>query len=165
MGRVRVLFVCLGNICRSPTAQGIFQSMIEEKGLEDRIEIDSAGTGDWHIGRAPDPRAQKHGLEAGYDITSLRARQVQIADFDSFDYLIAMDRQNYADLEHMKPDGFTGHLKLLMDFTNQSEQQDVPDPYSFGAEAFRYAIELIEEGCAGLLNVIQKDQSARPIER
>lgn len=163
---VGVLFVCLGNICRSPTAEGVFRSQVQEAGLDKLISIDSAGTGDWHIGHSPDPRAIKHGLEAGYDITELRARQVSALDFPQFNYLIAMDRQNLLDLELMRPDDFTGYLGLLLDLSpakgsllaegslSAEGSRDVPDPYTLDAEGFRRAIKLIESGCANLLRHI-----------
>ncbi len=161
---VRVLFVCLGNICRSPTAEGIFRSRVESAQLEDSIYIDSAGTGDWHIGKAPDPRATKHGLEAGYDISQLRARLVRPDDFGEFDYILAMDRQNLSDLEEMRPADFTGRLLLLLDLDVSAAAEDVPDPYSLDASGFKRAISLIEGGCDALLLDIQhhllKEKSA-----
>jgi protein-tyrosine phosphatase len=153
---VRVLFVCLGNICRSPTAEGIFRTRVQAAQLEQQIYIDSAGTGDWHVGKSPDSRAQKYGLEAGYDIGDLRARQVSAKDFGEFDYIVAMDRQNLSDLEAMQPTDFSGSLSLLLDFDTSAGSDDVPDPYSLDASGFKRAISLIEGGCDALLLDIQQ---------
>jgi|TARA_B110000483_G_scaffold216665_1_gene268385 protein-tyrosine phosphatase len=153
---IRVLFVCLGNICRSPTAEGIFRARVQAAQLEQKIHIDSAGTGDWHVGKSPDSRAQQHGLEAGYNISDLRARQVCPKDFGEFDYIVAMDRQNLSDLEAMRPTDFRGSLGLLLDFDTSAGSDDVPDPYSLDASGFKRAISLIEGGCDALLIDIQQ---------
>ena len=155
MTDVRVLFVCLGNICRSPTADGIFRSKVREAGLEDKLNIDSAGTGDWHIGRPPDPRAQEFALEAGYDLSALRARRVSSTDFYDFDYILAMDQQNLQDLQSMQPEDFSGHLGLFLDMDKNSPVREVPDPYSMNATAFREVIQLVESGCDALIKDIQ----------
>ncbi len=156
MRKVGVLFVCLGNICRSPTAEAVFRSKVSEAGLEAVVEIDSAGTGDWHIGRAPDPRAQKQAAKSGYDLSDLRGRQVSSDDFHKFDYILAMDHQNLLDLKEMQPPGFEGHLGLFLDFDTKLPIDEVPDPYSMGGAAFRNAIQLIELGCDGLLADIKQ---------
>ncbi len=114
--KVSVLFVCLGNICRSPTAHGIFEKLVEQNDLQDQIEIDSAGTGDWHIGKSPDGRAQSYAQKRGYDLSHLRARQISPSDFADFDYILAMDEQNLADIQQMQPEGYSGHISLFWIF-------------------------------------------------
>ena len=108
-----VLFVCLGNICRSPTAHGVFQAMVDDAGLRERIHVDSAGTGAWHVGEAPDERAAAAALERGYDLSKLRARAVTAADFSRFDYVLAMDQQNLANLQGMAPADYEGTISTL----------------------------------------------------
>ena len=155
MRQVRVLFVCLGNICRSPTAEGIFRQLVNDQGLAHAVAIDSAGTGHWHVGKAPDRRACGAAVEHGYAIEDLRARQVSADDFDRFDYILAMDRQNLADLEAMRPPGFGGHLGLLLDFGLDSSPEwghrEVPDPYYGGDDGFQLVVALIRDACHGLL--------------
>ena len=143
---VSVLFVCLGNICRSPLAEGAMRRLVESEGAA--VHIDSAGTGDWHIGRAPDPRAQAEALRNGLDISMLRARQVVPEDFHSFDHIVAMDAQNFADLVAMRPEGARAKITLLLD---HAEGGDVPDPYYGGDEGFAETFRLVEAGARGLL--------------
>ncbi|WP_438958557.1 low molecular weight protein-tyrosine-phosphatase [Porticoccus sp.] len=150
MKQLRVLFVCLGNICRSPTAHGIFERRVAEAGLQDRILIDSAGTGDWHVGRSPDSRASAAALKRGYDLSHLRARQVRPEDFLAFDYLLAMDQQNLWDLQALALPAFAGHLGLFLDFGN-SPLKEVPDPYTGGEEGFEAVLDLVEDATSGLL--------------
>ena len=152
--QARVLFVCLGNICRSPTAEIIFQHLVDKENLGHRIHIDSAGTGDWHIGKAPDSRARKAALARGYDMDHLRGRQVQSGDFREFDYVLAMDRENLANLQRIKPADFEGHLGLFLPFGNQG-YDEVPDPYYGGDEGFRRVLDLIESAASGLLQHIK----------
>lgn len=149
-----VLFVCLGNICRSPTAHGVFESMVRARGLEKTIEVDSCGTGDWHIGHPPDRRATAEAAARGYDLGHLRARQVSVADFDRFDYILAMDRQNLADLEAMRPAHFSGHLGLFLPFARRGQYDEVPDPYYGGDEGFSQVLDMVEAASAGLLEEI-----------
>lgn len=153
---IKVLFVCLGNICRSPTAHGVFQHLVLESGLEDRIFIDSAGTGDWHIGRGPDDRAAAAALGRGYDLSELVARQVSAADFEEFHYVLAMDRQNLRDLESMKPSDYDGHLGLFLKFAQSWDVDEVPDPYYGGAEGFQTVLDMVEEASRGLLQHIRQ---------
>jgi protein-tyrosine phosphatase len=145
-----VLFVCLGNICRSPTAEAVFRVACEREGLAPQVEIDSAGTGDWHVGRPPDERAIAHGAQRGYDLTPLRARQVTAADFDRFQWILAMDVDNLADLSEMRPAHYTGYLGLFLDFAADVPEREVPDPYDEGPEAFEHMIDLIEVASAAL---------------
>jgi protein-tyrosine phosphatase len=129
-----VLFVCLGNICRSPLAEAAFRREVERLGLE--LRIDSAGTGDWHVGRPPDPRAAAVAAKNGIDVSGLRARQVSLADFSEFDQIIALDAQNLADLRAMQPVDGTAELSLLLDHVDGRQGEPVADPYYGGAEHF-----------------------------
>tara|TARA_B110000444_G_scaffold256515_1_gene293010 strand:+ start:1849 stop:2319 length:471 start_codon:yes stop_codon:yes gene_type:complete len=145
----KVLFVCLGNICRSPTAHGILEKKIFDENLQNRIIVDSAGTGDWHIGRPPDPRACKTALRHSYDLSGLRARQVNLDDFIEFDFILAMDQQNLFDLQAMAPSSFTGRLELFLNY-GSSSQKEVPDPYIGGEGGFEGVLSLIEDAVDGL---------------
>ena len=151
---VKVLFVCLGNICRSPTAHGIFEQLVADKGLAEQIYTDSAGTGDWHIGHPPDQRATAAALKRGYDLTPLRARQVSAADFAQFDYVIAMDAQNLRDLQAMAPPNYQGELCLFLDYAEGETTEEVPDPYFGGDEGFSHVLDLVEAASEGLLGAI-----------
>lgn len=151
---VRVLFVCLGNICRSPTAHGVFQSMVDSRGLSDQVIIDSAGTGDWHLNHAPDARAQKAAADRGYDLSMLRARLVTPEDFTNFNIVVAMDDSNLKNLQAMKPDNYQGKLVKLLDYHN-GELTEVPDPYTGGADQFDEVLNLVESACEQLLNSIE----------
>lgn len=150
----KVLFVCLGNICRSPTAHGVFQSMVDDRGLSNLIQVDSCGTGGWHVGEAPDRRARAKAAKRGYDLSSLRARQIQVADFARFDYILAMDSKNLAALQDMRPRTYAGHLGLLLDFAENVELKEVPDPYYGGANGFNHVLDLVEWASEGLLREI-----------
>lgn len=156
MSEVSVLFVCLGNICRSPTAHGIFQHLVTQEKLAERILIDSAGTGDWHIGHAPDQRSQAAAIARGYDISHLRARQVSAGDFSSFDYILAMDNQNLTNLKAMQPANYDGHLGLFLAFGGQSDYREVPDPYYGGEAGFQLVLDLIQDASEGLLDHIRR---------
>jgi len=153
---VRVCFVCLGNICRSPTAEGIFYKKVHEAKLAARIEIDSAGTGSYHVGEAPDSRARAAARRRGYELTS-RARQFQAQDFDSFDYIIAMDQENRRVLERLAPsDAEKRKIHLLREFDSSAPAgAEVPDPYYGGAAGFDEVIDICERACAGLLDHIR----------
>jgi protein-tyrosine phosphatase len=138
---VRVLMVCLGNICRSPTAEGVLRAKLQAAGLGGRIEVDSAGTGDWHIGSPPDARSQRHALRRGYDLSALRARQVSADDFHRFDLILAMDHDNLADLQRLAPDGAArAELRLFAEV-------EVPDPYTGGPDGFERVLDLVEARC------------------
>ncbi len=151
MPLVNVLFVCLGNICRSPTAEGVFTALSAQAGLAGQIGTDSAGTHVWQVGRPPDPRAQAIAKARGADVGHLRARQVRAEDFRTFDYVVAMDRRNRADLAAICPPGYEDRLHLLLDFADKTAARDVPDPFGDGEEAFERTFNLIEAGVAGLL--------------
>jgi len=154
---VKVLFVCLGNICRSPTAEGVFREMVNQKGLSDQIKTDSAGTGAWHVGNPPDGRATKSALTRGYDLSDLRARQAVMADFKEFDYVLAMDRSNYANLQSICPSGYEDRLHMFLSFFPDSPEEEVPDPYYGGPAGFDYVLDLVEEASNGLLKDIEKE--------
>jgi len=153
----RVLFVCLGNICRSPTAQGVFQTLLEARGLSGDVAVDSCGTGGWHVGSAPDRRARAAAARRGYDLSRFRARQVQPADFEAFDYILAMDRENLTDLDAMCPADYRGHLGLFLAFAGEGAPADVPDPYYGGDAGFDEVLDLIEAASEGLLRALSRD--------
>ncbi len=147
---MKVLFVCLGNICRSPTAEGVFRQKVREAGLEARIEIDSAGTGDWHVGKAPDARTRAAALRRGYDLSSLRARQVSAADFSRYDLVLAMDAANLRDLKRLRGSSGAAELDLFLR-RYELEIDEVPDPYYGGEDGFEQVLDLVERACDGLL--------------
>ena len=147
---MRVLFVCLGNICRSPTAEGVFRRKLHEAGLESRVTVDSAGTGDWHVGKAPDARTRVAAMRRGYDLSALRARQVRKADFGEFDLILAMDLANLADLKRLGQGVGTAELDLFLR-RYAGELDEVPDPYYGGEAGFEQVLDLIERACDALL--------------
>ncbi|MDU4252841.1 low molecular weight protein-tyrosine-phosphatase [Pseudomonas sp.] len=151
---MKVLFVCLGNICRSPTAEGVLRHKVRAAGLEDRIEIDSAGTGDWHVGKAPDARTRAAALRRGYDLSSLRARQVSLADFSRYDLILAMDNANLRDLKHLRGSGAKAELDLFLR-RYELEIDEVPDPYYGGEDGFERVLDLVERACDGLLTEVK----------
>ncbi|HQQ62402.1 MAG TPA: low molecular weight protein-tyrosine-phosphatase [Pseudomonadales bacterium] len=155
---VKVLFVCLGNICRSPTAHGVFEQRVREAGLADLIQVDSAATGAFHVGNPPDPRTQRAAAARGYDLSEQRARQVTPADFQCFDFILPMDRMNLGNLKALKPKDFSGHLGLFMEFSRQRQYTQVPDPYSDGPEGFELVLELVEDAAQGLLDHIRREK-------
>jgi protein-tyrosine phosphatase len=155
---VRLCFVCLGNICRSPTAEGVMRALVERAGLASAIEIDSAGTGAWHVGEPADERARAAAARRGFELTSV-ARRVMRADFDRFDYLIAMDRENLIALERMAPDeAARGKVRLLRSFDPAAPRgAAVPDPYYGGADGFDQVVDICEAACRGLLEHIARE--------
>jgi protein-tyrosine phosphatase len=134
---LRVLMVCLGNICRSPTAEAVLRHKLAAAGLDGHVEVYSAGTGGWHVGDPPDARSQRHALRRGYDLSALRARRVSEADFQRFDLILAMDEDNLADLERLRPDGGRAEVRLFA-------ERPVPDPYAGGAAGFEAVLDLVE---------------------
>ncbi|MEX0873203.1 MAG: low molecular weight protein-tyrosine-phosphatase [Aquisalimonadaceae bacterium] len=158
---VKVLFVCMGNICRSPTAEGVFRNMVREQKLEQEVEIDSAGTHAYHIGHPPDTRAQAAATARGFDISDLRARQVIVSDFEYFDWILCMDESNLSILQADCPPSHRHKLHLFLNFAPNLEVAEVPDPYYGHGDGFRYVLGLIEEASAGLLNVIREKQISR----
>ena len=152
--KYRILFVCMGNICRSPTAHGVMEKLIDHEGLADRVEVDSAGTGGWHCGNLPDPRMRRHAARRGYDLTS-RARQVKSSDFHDFDLILVMDHQNLRDLQSFvqAPDDLR-NVKLFCEFVKDRTETEVPDPYYGGEEGFETVLDLVENGCAEILRTV-----------
>ena len=146
---LRILFVCMGNICRSPTAEGILRAKLDAAGLAEAVELDSAGTGDWHVGKAPDARAIQAAAGRGYDIGDLRARQVAKDDFQRFDLILAMDQDNLAWLEQLRPD--EGAVPELFLARQGLAVDEVPDPYYGGAAGFERVLDLLESACDGLV--------------
>lgn len=153
--KVSVLFVCMGNICRSPTAEGVFKHMVEEKKLTHKIITDSAGTHAYHTGEPPDRRAQEAAERRGYSLAGLRARRVAAADFANFDFVIAMDQPNLVTLRERQEDDARAQLRLFLDFAESSERE-VPDPYYGGAGGFERVLDLVEDASQGLLAHIRK---------
>ena len=156
----RVLFVCLGNICRSPTAHGVFAALVAQRGLSDQVEVDSCGTGDWHVGEAPDARATAEAAARGYDLAVLRARQVHARDFEHYDYILAMDYQNLADLKRLSPNDYSGHLGLFLSFAEGVDVAEVPDPYYGGPQGFAQVLDLVEAASEGLLQSLKRKRDS-----
>lgn len=151
---VNVLFVCMGNICRSPAAEGVFTRMVEEAGLGDKIGIDSAGTHAYHVGEPPDPRAQKSALTRGVDISHLRARRAVAEDFTHFDYVLAMDYGNLDILQNLCAPEHSHKLKMFLEYARHADVKEVPDPYYGGPLGFERVLDLIEDAADGLLQII-----------
>jgi protein-tyrosine phosphatase len=153
---VRVLFVCMGNICRSPTAQGVFEHLVEHQGLTSLITIDSAGTHAYHVGEPPDGRATQAARKRGIDLGRQRARRVTEDDFQDFDYVLAMDRNNYDDLMLLCPPAHRPKLHLFLEFATGMTEDEVPDPYYGGITGFERVLDLIEQAAQGLLAEIRQ---------
>ena len=153
---IKILFVCMGNICRSPSAEGFFVNALQRSDLREQVSTDSAGTHGYHVGHSPDPRAIKTAADFGVDISDLRARKVSESDFDEFDLIIAMDSSNVADLEKIRPDNSKAALKKMMDYHPDKRPQDVPDPYYGGMDGFTYMCELLESSTQGLLDDVAR---------
>ena len=159
MAAFRVLFICMGNICRSPTAHGVFARYLRERAPELEVEVDSAGTHDYHVGSPPDPRAIAAAARRGVDLTAQRARLVKVADFQRHDLIVAMDRLNREVLLDLSPAVYRERVRLLMEFADvpldDGEQLDVPDPYYGGAVGFERVLDLVEQAADGLLAEIR----------
>lgn len=153
---VKVLLVCMGNICRSPTAEGVLRSHAERTGLSDHMEIDSAGTHGYHVGAPPDPRSQKAAARRGYDLSKLRARRVAKGDFQHYDFILAMDRDNLALLEEACPQEERHRLGLFLDYARNFGESEVPDPYYGGPDGFERVLDLIEDAAAGLIETLRQ---------
>ncbi|MDN5881428.1 MAG: low molecular weight phosphotyrosine protein phosphatase [Nitrosospira sp.] len=158
---IKVLFVCMGNICRSPTAETVFRQQVKAAGFEKEVYIDSAGTHDYHVGEPPDGRAQKAAVRRGYDTKELRARQIHEGDFEFFHYILAMDRANLAILEQECPPQYNHKLGLLMQYSARFSQgvQEVPDPYFGGHQGFERVLNMVEDAGQGLLNRIRNENN------
>ena len=154
--KLRVLFVCMGNICRSPTAEAVLRELATRRGLAHRLEADSAGTHGWHAGEPPDARAQAHGARRGYDLGALRARRVQSDDFERFELVLAMDRDNLAHLRSICPPGADARLRLLMEFARRHPVDEVPDPYYGAADGFERVLDMVEDACEGLIDHLSR---------
>lgn len=149
--KLRVLMVCMGNICRSPTAEGVLRHKLAAAGLDSRVEVDSAGTHGYHVGDPPDPRSQRHAHRRGYDLSALRARRVVEEDFERFDLLLVMDDDNLDQLAGDCPQPLRQRLRLLMDFAPEAGSAIVPDPYYGQAADFERVLDLVEKACDGLV--------------
>ncbi len=154
---IRVLFVCMGNICRSPMAEGVFTSLVEAHGLKSRVAADSAGTHGYHTGQAPDRRAQQVAAAHGIDLAQMRARKIQRCDFSKFDLLLAMDRANFDHMASLAPKGGEGRLGLLLDYAPKLGIGEVPDPYYGARDGFEAVFNFVEAGGRGLLAAIIDD--------
>jgi len=154
---MKVLFVCLGNICRSPTAEAVFSKLAVEKGVMDRLEVDSAGLNGFHIGQSPDPRSVKYAGKRGIDLTPIRGRQIERADFERFDVVIAMDNENVRQLTALCPESMQGKISLLLAYADRCNHREVPDPYYGGEREFELVLDLIESGCRGLIDQLVGD--------
>jgi len=156
MKKIKVLFVCMGNICRSPTAHGVFRQLVDDERLAHLIEIDSAGTTGYHAGEWPDARARQVALSRGIDLSDLRARKAREADFRMFDYILAMDQDNYRSLSSICPPGMERKMMLMMDFAPELQVREVPDPYYGGPSGFDQVLDMIEVAARGLLDDIKR---------
>ena len=156
MNKVNVLFVCMGNICRSPTAHGVFEALVEQNKLGDRISVDSAGTHAYHVGETPDERSQAVALTHGYDLSTQQSRLIKKEDFEAFDYILAMDKANLYSLSKVSP--LQDRVYSLMDFAPERDESEVPDPYYGGDHGFENVLTMIEVASQGLLNHILNEQ-------
>ena len=153
--KISILFVCLGNICRSPTAEGIFRHMLSEMNISDNFELDSAGTHAYHVGAAPDSRAQATAVAHGVDLSDLKGRKVEVSDFDKFDFVLAMDKDNYSNLKEMCPPERYQNLSLFLDFAKELDIDEVPDPYYGGTGGFDKVFDMLEQASLGLIEYIK----------
>ena len=155
MTHFSVLFVCMGNICRSPTAHGVFRHKVMEQGLSNAVEVDSAGTHNFHPNSPPDERSQAHAGKRGYDLSDLRARQIQDSDFEKFDLILVMDLDNLALLQEQCPSMHQHKVRRLTEFCLQFDSAVVPDPYYGGTRGFEHVLDLVEDACNGLLQHVR----------
>ncbi|HZV65127.1 MAG TPA: low molecular weight protein-tyrosine-phosphatase [Telluria sp.] len=158
MKKTAILFVCMGNICRSPTAEGVFRQRAAAAGLADALHIDSAGTHGYHVGQPPDTRSMQHAARRGYDLSAQRARQVAASDFERFDHLLAMDRDNLALLAAACPPRHRHKLGLFMQFAGNAGSDVVPDPYYGGARGFDQVLDYIEDAADGLIATLRRNR-------
>ncbi|HEY0666172.1 MAG TPA: low molecular weight protein-tyrosine-phosphatase [Gallionella sp.] len=154
--KIRVIFVCMGNICRSPTAEAVFRHYVENAGLSGKIAIDSAGTHDYHVGEPPDARTQRAARQRGYEMGDLRGRQVEAEDFRRFDYVLAMDQANLSILQRIAPKDAGTQAQLFLEYARHHAEREVPDPYFGGADGFERVLDMVEDAAEGLLQHIRK---------
>ena len=157
---MRILFVCLGNICRSPTAEGVFTAVAAREAPDLRVEVDSAGTASYHVGQAPDPRTRAAALRRGYDLSPLRARVVEPPDFERFDLILAMDHENLSDLKRRAPRSAHERVRLFLEFAPELGTTDVPDPYYGGPNGFEEVLDLVEAASRGLIRHVRERMRA-----
>lgn len=155
MRKIKILFVCMGNICRSPTAEGVFTTLLTTRRLTDAFEVDSAGTHAYHVGDAPDLRAQKAARDRGVELKHIRARKVSQNDFEDFDYILAMDGENHAILSQACPDDHQHKIRLFLEYAPQLKQLEVPDPYYGGAYGFERVLDMVEAAADGFLETLK----------
>ncbi|MCX4186701.1 low molecular weight protein-tyrosine-phosphatase [Methylophaga sp. OBS4] len=156
MSQIKVLFVCMGNICRSPTAEGVFLKLLTDLGTRDRFHVDSASTHAYHVGEQPDARAQQTARKRGIDLSFIRARKFAISDFEEFDHILAMDSDNYDILVAACPSTHKDKVKLFLDFAPQRTERDVPDPYYGGQNGFDHVFDLVEDASRGFYHSVIK---------
>lgn len=161
MQNINVLFVCMGNICRSPTAEGVFRDLVMRSGMDGVIRIDSAGTHSYHIGKSPDKRASAAAAKRGYDLSALRGRQVGEQDFLVFDYILAMDQENLANLKRICPSGQEHKVSLFLEYSRNFSEREVPDPYYGGSQGFEHVLDMVEDAAQGLLDKLVEAQVLR----
>ena len=152
---INILFVCMGNICRSPTAEGFFINALAASEYGNQVSTDSAGTHGYHVGHRPDSRAVETASNFGVDISQLRARKVSVSDFDDYDLIIAMDHNNFEDLQQIRPAGSKAELKMMMHYHPEAQPEEVPDPYYGGMDGFNYMCELLDSATQGLLKDVE----------
>lgn len=159
MKKIKVLFVCMGNICRSPTAHGVMDHLVAERGLTDEIEVESAGTHAYHVGEQSDPRSRAKAQEKGVDMEYIRAQKISINDYDYYDYILAMDSDNLELIDYYAPENYSAKISLFLEFAMQAGATDrsiVPDPYYGGEDGFEDVFQLVDMGCNALLDHIQR---------
>jgi len=156
MSQIKVLFVCMGNICRSPTAEGVFNKLIDDLGTANQFLVDSAGTHAYHVGESPDNRAQQTARGRGVTLSNIRARKVSFSDFEQFDHILAMDTDNYHILLDSCPDEHHHKIKLFLDFAPEHQENNVPDPYYGGANGFEHVFDLVEDASKGFYQTVLK---------
>jgi protein-tyrosine phosphatase len=157
MDKVAVLVVCTGNICRSPTGEGVLRHLARERGLAGRVVVRSAGTHDYHVGECPDSRTLEHASRRGYDLSAQRAMQVSRKHFDEYDYILAMDRGHLRQLRALAPAGSRARLGMFLDASARWKGEDIPDPYYGGAEGFEQVLDMVEEAAHRWLDIIQAE--------
>jgi protein-tyrosine phosphatase len=153
---IKVLFVCMGNICRSPTAEGVFRRKLQEKKLEDKVDVASAGTHGYHVGEAPDQRTQRAAARRGYDLSTIRARKIAPQDIEYFDLILAMDRNSLEALHHVCPPEHYDHLGLFMDYSRNFDDDEVPDPYYGLGQGFDLVLDMVEDATDGLVELVKQ---------